>query len=152
MYIGRMITFRTSVRVARPIHELFSYVADPRRFPDWNSAVRTVRSTSVPTGEVGSTYAMDRELPGGPAENALEIVELEPSSAFAIRTTSGPTPFEYRYRFSADGPVTVIELDAAVELAGPAGLLGPLAARAVKRGVDANLATLKRLQEDAGRV
>jgi hypothetical protein len=145
--VGCVIAFQTSVRVARPLHELFAFVADPRRFPDWNSAVRSVRSTSVSTGEVGSTYAMQRDLPRGLAENALEIVALEPSCAFAIRTTSGPTPFEYHYRFIADGAVTVIELDATVELAGPAGLLGPLATRAVKRGVDANFATLKRLQE-----
>jgi hypothetical protein len=34
-----------------------------------------------------------------------------------------------------------------VELSGLTGRLGPLAAHAVKHGVDANLATLKRLQE-----
>jgi uncharacterized protein YndB with AHSA1/START domain len=149
MYLGRMITFQTSVRIAVPHEPLFRYVADPLQFPHWNSAVRSVRATSMPTGEVGSTYAMGRELPNGHAENELEIVELEPFSAFVIRTTSGPTPFVYRYRFIADGSATVIELDATVELAGPASLLGPLAARAVKRGVDANLDTLKRLREDA---
>jgi uncharacterized protein YndB with AHSA1/START domain len=144
-----MIDFQTSVRVARPREELFAFVADPHQLPQWNSAVRSVRPTSPPPRAIGSTYTMRRELPGGPAENTLEIVELEPPSAFALRTTSGPTPFLYRYRFIADGPVTVIELDATVELGGLAGRLGPLAARAVRHGVDANLATLKRLQEDA---
>ena len=142
-----MITFQTSVRVARPREEVFAFVADPHRFPQWNSAVRSVRPTSPPPRATGSTYTMQRELPGGPAENTLEVVELEAPSLFALRTTSGPTPFLYRYRFTADGRATVIELDAAVELAGLTGRLGPLAARAVKRGVDANLATLKRLQE-----
>jgi uncharacterized protein YndB with AHSA1/START domain len=141
------IAFHTSVRIARPIGELFAYVTDPLQLPRWNSAVRSVRSTSARAGEVGSTYAMQRELPSGRAENELEILELEQPTAFAIRTTSGPTPFAYRYRFIADGPATVIELDATVDLAGPAALLAPLAARAIKRGVDANLATLKHTQE-----
>jgi hypothetical protein len=144
-----VITFQTGVRIAHPRPEVFTFVADPRRLPHWNSAVQSVRSTSVPAGEIGSTYTMQRELPTGRAENELEIVELELPAAFALRTTSGPTPFLYRYRFIADGTATVIELDASVELAGLTGRLGPLAARAVKRGVDANLASLKRLLEDA---
>jgi hypothetical protein len=141
-----VITFQTRARIAHPRPEVFAFVADPCRLPHWNSAVRSVRSTSTPAGEIASTYTMQRELPTGRVENRLEIVELEPSTAFALRASSGPTPFLYRYRFIADGTATVIELDATVELA---GLLGPLAARAVKRGVDANLASLKRLLEDA---
>ena len=63
--------------------------------------------------------------------------------AARCRTTSGPTPFIYRYRFASEGVGTIIHLDAGVELPGVAAVLGPLAARAVKRGVDANLAALK---------
>src|SRR4051794_25703496 len=130
MYSRHMITFDTSVRVARSRAPLFRYVADPLQFPHWNSAVRSVRATSAVAGEVGSTYAMRRELPTGSAENDLEIIELDPFSVFAIRTTSGPTPFVYRYRFIDDGPATLVDLDATVELDGPAALLGPLATRA----------------------
>jgi uncharacterized protein YndB with AHSA1/START domain len=143
-----MITFQTSVGIERPRVELFAYVADPLRLPDWNSAVRSVRSTSVPIGRIGSTYTMLRELPTGPAENTLEIIELEPPSLFTLRATAGPTPFRYRYRFTDDQEsAAIIELDASVELTGLTGRLGPLAAHAIKHGVDANLATLKRLQE-----
>lgn len=137
-----MIAFHTAVRVARPIDEVFAFVSDPLQFPRWNSAVQSVRSTSTPAGRPGSTYAMERELPGGRADNDLEILELTPLEAFTIRTTSGPTPFLYRYRFIADGTATLIELDATVETARRAGPLQRIAATAVKRGVDANLATL----------
>jgi uncharacterized protein YndB with AHSA1/START domain len=142
-----MIAFQTSVRIARPRPELFAYVVDLRQLPEWNSAVRSVRSTSEPIGTIGSTYTMLRDLPTGLAENTLEIIELEPPSLFTLRTTAGPTPFRYRYSFSDDRSATIIELDASVELTGLTGRLGPLAAHAVKHGVDANLATLKRLQE-----
>jgi uncharacterized protein YndB with AHSA1/START domain len=142
-----LIAFQSSVRILRPRHELFAYVADPTQFPRWNSAVQSVRSTSAHPGEPGSTFLMRRELPTGPAENTLEILERTPPTGFAIRTTSGPTPFVYRYRFSADGSATILELDATVELSGLAALAGPLAGRAVRRGVDANLATLKQIQE-----
>ena len=142
-----MISFETSVRIGRPIEEVFDFVSDPVQFPHWNSAVQSVRKTSGVPGEVGSTYSMERELPAGRAHNELQIIAREHPTGFAIRTTSGPTPFVYRYRFSSDGPCTVVQLEASVELPGVAAVLGPLAARGVKRGVEANFASLKRMLE-----
>ena len=141
--------FETSVRIERPVEEVFDYVSDPTTFPRWNSAVQAVRPTST-EGGVGATYTMVRELPGGRAENDLEVIGLENPKEFDIRTTSGPTPFVYRYRFSGDGDGTLIELDAEVELGGIAGALGPVASRVVKRGVDSNFADLKRILEGNG--
>jgi hypothetical protein len=51
--------------------------------------------------------------------------------------------------FSSDGGDTPVELDAQVELHGAAALLPHLARRAVKNGGDENLATLKRVLEEA---
>jgi len=138
--------FETAVRVERPAEEVFDYVSDPESFPDWNSAVQAVRRTSG-EGDVGSTYLMERELPGGPARNELEILALSRPTQFDMRTTSGPTPFTYRYRFASEGGATEVQLAAEVELSGVAGALGPLASRVVKRGVDANFATLKGILE-----
>src|SRR6266545_6704541 len=138
--------FDTAVRIERPVEAVFDYVSDPLNFPRWNSAVQAVRGTSG-DGEPGSTYMMERELPGGRAENGLEIVDRTRPSEFVLRTTSGPTPFVYRYGFEADGEATQLHLAATVELSGIAGALGPLAARAVKRGVDSNFADLKRILE-----
>ena len=142
-----MIRFETSVRIERPVDEVFAYVSDPENFPRWNSAVQTVRKTSSGGDPVGSTYAMTRQLPGGQAENELEITAHERPQAFAIRTLSGPTPFIYRYAFSPTDGGTLLELDAEVELPGAAALVGPLARRAVKRGVDDNFTRLKHALE-----
>jgi hypothetical protein len=61
-----------------------------------------------------------------------------------------PDPFVYRYRFDSNGPTTVVHLAAEVELSGIAGALGPLGARVVRRGVDANFATLRHILEANG--
>jgi hypothetical protein len=90
---------------------------------------------------------MTRQLPSGQAENELEITAYERPREFAIRTLSGPTPFTYRYAFSASDDGTLVELDAEVDLSGALALAEPLARRAVKRGVDENFATLKRVLE-----
>jgi uncharacterized protein YndB with AHSA1/START domain len=142
-----MIAFHTDVRIERPIGVVFDYVADPRHFPAWNSAVETVRATSTPTPDVGAVYAMERRLPGGPASNKLEIIARRSPAEFAVEASAGPTPFRYRYRLEADGTATTIRLDAEVEVAGFATLAPHLARRVVRSGVDSNLATLKRLLE-----
>ena len=148
-----MISFETSIRIARPIEQVFAFVSDPIQFPQWNSAVQAVRHISAVrgpsggTGEPGSTYSMERELPSGQVENGLEVFVHKQPTEFGIRTTSGPTPFIYDYGFASDGEDTIVHLDASVELAGIAGVLGPLAARAVRRGVDANFTALKRTLE-----
>lgn len=145
-----MITFDASVRIERPLEDVYAYVAEPGNFPHWNSAVEAVRKTSAgdDTG-VGSTYVMERTLQTGRAVNGLEIVAHEPPTAFAIRTTSGPTPFLYRFRFAPDDRATVVRLQGEAELGHVGGLLAPLARRALKRGVEDNLATLKAMLEQA---
>jgi uncharacterized protein YndB with AHSA1/START domain len=142
-----VIAFETSTRINRQVEHVFSYVSDPRNFPRWNSAVQTVRKKSAGDGGAGSTYLMERELPTGRAINELEVVASEWPRAFAIRATAGPTPFLYRYRFSTENDETVMQLDAEVELPRAAALLPHLARRAIKQGVDANLAMLKQLLE-----
>jgi uncharacterized protein YndB with AHSA1/START domain len=142
-----MITFETDVHIERPLEEVFAYVSEPLNFPRWNSAVEAVRETSAREGGAGSTYVMERELPTGPAVNRLDVVASEAPHEFAIHASAGPTPFLYRYRFSSQNGETVVNLDAEVELPGAAALMPPLARRTIKRGVDDNLATLKRILE-----
>ena len=146
-----MIAFETSTRINRPIEDVFSYVSDALNFPRWNSAVQAVRKTSAGENGVRSTYVMERELPTGRAINELEVVASERPTDFAIRSTTGPTPFLYRYRFAAENDGTVMQLNAEVELPGAAAILPQLARRAVKKGVEDNFATLKQILEATGR-
>ena len=138
-----MIAFQTEVRINRSIEEVFAYVSDPLEFPRWNSAVQAVHKT--PPGEL--TYSMERDLPTGHAVNELEVVACQWPRAFEIRTTAGPTPFRYRYRFSGDDGQTTVRLDAEVELPRSGSVLAPIARRLVKKGVDDNFAALKQILE-----
>jgi len=144
-----VITFEADVRIARPVDEVFAYVSEPLNFPDWNSAVQTVRSNSPAGNGAGSTYVIERELPTGHAVNELEVVARERPREFAILTPAGPTPFQYRYGFSTENNETILRLDAEIDLSGPAALLPQLARRGVKKGVDDNFATLKQILEAA---
>jgi len=110
------------------------------------------REDSFGPGELGNLAAVangDAVSPEPPGRtiNQLEIIANE-----AIRATAGPTPFLYRYGFSSKNGATVVELDGDVELAGPAAVVPHLVRRAVKNGIDDNLATLKRILERGGAV
>jgi uncharacterized protein YndB with AHSA1/START domain len=96
-----VIEFETRVAIGRPAEDAFAYLSDPRRFPEWNSAVRAVHLTSAGEGGVGAIYRMERDLPTGRVENDLQVVAVEPPREFVVRTMSGPTPFHYRYRLGA---------------------------------------------------
>ncbi len=130
--------FVASVAIARPRAEVFAFVADPTRFPQWNSAVTSVEPMP------DSAYLMRRRLPTGETENGLEVIEFKPPTNFAVRTTSGPTPFTYRYRFAEADGATVVALAGDLELGGVFSLVP---ARAFLHGVDANLTTLRQLLE-----
>ena len=143
-----MIGFQTSIKIERPIEEVFAYVSEPGNFASWNAAVQAVRPTSPGPSRVGSTYSMERQLPTGRAANQLEIVVRERPREFAIRTTDGPTPFLYHYRFAGEDDKTVIHLDGQVGLPAVAELIPQLGRRAVKQGVEDNLTTLKLILEE----
>ena len=138
-----MVRFETAVHIERPADVVFAVVADPETYPSWNSAVRAVEPVA---GEPGR-YRMERDLPSGPAQNVLEIVSSRSPAEVVIRAGDGPTPFTYRYELRPANEGTDLSLAAEVELGGVAGLLGPGAAPAVRRGVDENLSTLKRMLE-----
>ena len=143
-----MTRFETSVEIARKREEVFDYLADPGRFAEWNSAVESVEPLTGSEPANDRRYVMRRLLPAGWATNELAIAPRPPDE-LAIRTSSGPTPFVYRYAFETSDAGTVIRLRADVRLGAAATILGPLAAPAVKRGVDANLATLRKILEHA---
>jgi uncharacterized membrane protein len=146
-----VIGFETSVSIARPTEEVFAFVSDPLQLSRWNSAVYSVRKAADRKPEVGSRYSMERVLPSGRVHNELEIFARLAPTEFGIRTTSGPTPFVYRYRFFRQRQGTLVHLDGRVELPSAASVVAPLAARTVKRGVDNNFAALKRTLEGVPR-
>ncbi|HKZ24094.1 MAG TPA: SRPBCC family protein [Thermoplasmata archaeon] len=142
-----MITFETEVSIRRSSEAVFRFVADGQNAPLWNSAVRAVSKITDGDVAVGTRYHMVRELPMGRVENTYQVVEHDPHETYSIMTLTGPTPFRYRYRFEATEQGTRVRLAGDAQLGGVAGLLGPLAAATVRKGVDANLQTLKRLLE-----
>jgi polyketide cyclase/dehydrase/lipid transport protein len=137
-----MISFESSIELGRTRGEVFDYVADAGRLAEWNLAVMTVD----PSPDTPGHHVMRRELPTGVAINEIAITAHRPDE-MTLRTITGPTPFVYRYTFDSIPRGTRIRLQAEMDLGGIARLAQPLAAHGLRRGVDANLGSLRTILE-----
>jgi uncharacterized protein YndB with AHSA1/START domain len=146
-----MGAFETAIRIARPATEVFDLLGDTEQTPLWYEAViSATKTTAGPVGN-GSRYRLVRSLPGGLAENEVEITDYEPPRRVTLTSVSGPTPFRYRYTLEpvAGGGATELTLagDITVEGLPVPAALAPFATRAFRQGMGKNLAVLKRILE-----
>ena len=147
-----MSAFDIAVEIDAPPSVVFDVLADTENAPRWYEAVvSATRITPGPLGE-GTRHRLVRSLPGGRVENEVEITEWEPDHRVTLTSRTGPTPFRYRYTLHAASGRTRLELHGEITPDGLAGVAGlrPLAALAFKRGMQHNLASLKRVVESGG--
>lgn len=84
-----MAPITTTIEVARPAPEVFSYVTDPSTFPEWQQGVVSGRMDSSPT-RVGSRCTTARRIGGRLREVTTEITEYDPPWRWADRGIDGP--------------------------------------------------------------
>jgi uncharacterized protein YndB with AHSA1/START domain len=91
------------IEIARPPDEVYAYVTDPSRFPEWQHDVLRVRIHGGHSPSVGSRFTTTRRI--GPVEQTMtqEITELSPPRRWAARGVDGPL------RPSADVTVEPLE-------------------------------------------
>jgi uncharacterized protein YndB with AHSA1/START domain len=78
------------LEIARPPEEVYAYVTDPSRFPEWQHDVVRVRIQGGRPLSAGSRFTTTRRI--GPAEQTMtqEITELSPPRRWAARGVDGP--------------------------------------------------------------
>jgi uncharacterized protein YndB with AHSA1/START domain len=79
-----------SIEINRPPEEVFSYVTDPARFPEWQYDVERVRMDGDGLPGVGSRFTTTRRI--GRAERTMtqEITEIDPPTSWAADGVAGP--------------------------------------------------------------
>jgi hypothetical protein len=84
-----MQTFQDTLTIARPVGEVFAFLADLRNIPRWNYAIaRTVPTSPGPAG-VGATYRQTRTIPRR-SEESLQITVFQPPTRLAVQGELGP--------------------------------------------------------------
>lgn len=93
-----------SVEIDRSPAEVFAYVTDPARFPEWQEAVVSARQLDDGPLREGSRISLTRRV-GGKREQTMtsELTEYSPPRGYAFRIVDGPVRAIGNGRFESLG-------------------------------------------------
>jgi carbon monoxide dehydrogenase subunit G len=142
-----VLEFENTIRIDRPVGEVFAFLSDFENIPKWNYCVLEVRQLSESPIGIGTTYHQLRKTD----QQYLRIIEFEMNNTVALKTVRQSSPsFERRFTLYEEGDTTRIRDQWKLDTGMPA-LLERLAHGRVKSAVSENLTKLKELLQE-GRV
>jgi uncharacterized membrane protein len=142
-----LLEFENTIRIDRPLDEVFAFLSDFENIPKWNFYVLEVRQLSESPMDVGTAYHQVRKSD----EQDFRIIEFELNHSVAVKTLPHSLPsFERKFTLYEEGNTTRVRDEWKLDTGRPA-LLERLAGGRVKSAVAENLAKLKELLEE-GRV
>ena len=133
--------------VQAPPAVVFDYFTDAQKATEWQSSLMEARFDPEGPMQQGTRITEVRKLLGRTMESVVEVTELEPGRRFAGRVVSGPVKWTFRYTFSAADGATRVDSHLEGEPGGFFRLADPLLVRTVKKQLESDFATLKRLAE-----
>ena len=137
-----------TVVIERPIEEVFAFVTDPDNVSLWQSTSLATEKTSEGPVGVGTTFRDTSKFLGRRIESDYEVTENEPPNRQCMRITSGPIPGSGCYLLEpTDGGSTRFTQNFEADVGGFFRLAEPLVGRAIRRQMEADMATLKDLLE-----
>ena len=80
----------STVEIARAADDVFSYVTDPARFPEWQTGVMRAGMVAGAPIAVGSRCSITRRIGGSERTTNHEIVEHNPPRSWASHGIDGP--------------------------------------------------------------
>ena len=143
-----MARIETSVVIKRPIEEVFAFVTDIEKFPQWTTELVEVKETSDGSVGVGTTFIGVVKLLGRRMENTHEVTEYEPPTKIGVKTTSGPVSVKSGEIFEAAGEnQTKVTVHGEAEVGSVFHLAEPIVERMAQRQWEAGLENLKDVLE-----
>ena len=79
-----------SAEVARTPQEVFDYVTDATRLPEWQPSVKEAAASRPRSGRSACAGYEVRRVPGGPQKLRWQVTECEPGRRWAIEGIDGP--------------------------------------------------------------
>lgn len=139
---------RQRLTIERPIADVFAVLSDPTQTPRWSApAEREWVTTPGPIGVGSRRRAVTRQGPFR-TENEAEVTAYEPERRIALRSISGPMPFELTMEFRSLGATrSEVGFDWQFSPRGAVRLADPLLGALWRRSFGRDLRTLKRMLE-----
>jgi uncharacterized protein YndB with AHSA1/START domain len=144
-----MAPIATSVEIARSPEDVFAYITDVSRHPEWQEGlVSATVETDGPVG-VGSRVVHRRKIGFGTVATTSEITTFEPPRLLAFRGLDGPIRAEGTQRVEPAGQRSRVSFEMEMQGHGLGVLMLPIARRQATRQVSASHENLKRILEAA---
>ena len=108
-----MVTFEHVEEIDRSVEDVFAYVTDVSRLPEWQSGVR--EATMDGELRLGGHVEERRRFAGRDLTLRHEVTELDPPHRFTLEARSGPVPFTARHVFEPNGNGTRLTFHGAAD-------------------------------------
>lgn len=145
-----MASIATTVEIARPPEDVFAYLSDVARHPEWQEGlVSAAVETGGPVG-TGSRLVHRRKLGFGTVATTSEITSFEPPHLVAFRGLDGPIRVEGTQRVEPVGEGSRVSFEMEMRGHGLGALMLPFARRQAIRQVAESHQNLKRVLESSG--
>ncbi len=140
-----MIRVEVALEIERPPQEVFDYLVDIERVPEWQSSA-AASHVDRPLG-VGARIHETRRLLEREAHTVLEVSAFDPPRRLTLRTISGPVKVDIDHRLETHGDGTLLHVVAEADPGLMVGFAKPLLERQAKREVRGDFDRLKELLE-----
>jgi uncharacterized membrane protein len=132
-----------TVWIDRPVEDVYTYVADLDRWPEWRSDVIGGELLTEGPLRVGSQVRGFARVLGRQVSIDVEVTVLEPGAALGYRPIQGPLRTNNLYRFESQRGGTLVVLTDDVGLNGLSKVLLPVMPAFVRSVYRKNLDQLK---------
>jgi|SRR5579859_5235561 len=143
-----MVKFEISVHIKRPVAEVFEYLNDPAKMPEWNSTLEEATPSETPV-KVGTRIRLRARMLGRKIEGTTEVVEYEPNKR-VVHRLDRPFPVKSITTFQAENGGTRLVGASEGQPGGFFKLGEPILARIVKKQLQAQFETAKEILEAQG--
>ena len=134
------------MEIARPPDEVFAYLADVDKLPEWQGSAIEARADG-PLAE-GSRIIERRSLFGREAESELEVTAFEPGRRLALRTLRGPVELTIDHVLEEQGGRTMLQVSGNARPRGALRFAGPALVAGARRELRRDFERLKAVLEE----
>jgi uncharacterized protein YndB with AHSA1/START domain len=128
----------STIEIARPPEQVFAYLTDPTKFPEWQDDVVSVRVD-------GAKFTTTRKIGGSNRTMTQEITENNPPTSWAARGIDGPIRPSARLTVEPLGGGMASRVTIALDFEGHGlgKVLLPMVRRAAEKGAPLSYQKLK---------
>ena len=145
----RMAHISTSVEIARSTEDVFAYITDIPRHPEWQEGLVSVSVQTDGGTRVGTRVLHRRKLGPQTVATTSEITAYEPPRLVSFRGIDGPIRGEGNQRVEPAGEGSRVLFEMELRGYGLGKLLLPMASKQAARQVAASHKKLKGILEGA---